>query len=95
MSLPSDKMANVQIPYKTSSPIEPYGLHEAWYNYGRGTNKLNFPVGFFFVGVKQESDALGWPRHIQLFGASMAAVQAYLSARLTVKAGVIIGSALG
>lgn len=89
MSLPNDKMANVQIPYKTSSPIEPYGLHEAWYNYGRGTNKLNFP------GVKQESDALGWPLHIQPFGASMAAVQAYLSARLTVRAGVISDSALG
>lgn len=48
-------------------------------------------LAVFCVGVKQESEALGWPLHIQPFGASMAAVQAYLSARLTVRAGVITG----
>lgn len=52
-------------------------------------------LAVFCVCVKQESDALGWPLHIQPFGASMAAVQAYLSARLTARAGVITGSALG
>lgn len=89
-------MANVQIPGKTFSPIEPSSLHEAWYNYGKGTNKLNFPVGCFLFPVSSGNQMVwGGYSTTSLLETPQQAVQASLSGTLIVKAGVITISTLG